>query len=93
MNSMNKARLMLITSMTIFGTIGLFVRNIPVSSGELALYRAVLAAMLIGVYLLVTKQKIPFQNIKKELLEGTGKETKAGQVWRGGGPGRREGER
>ena len=68
MNSMNKARLMLITSMTIFGTIGLFVRNIPVSSGELALYRAVLAAMLIGVYLLVTKQKIPFQNIKKELF-------------------------
>jgi len=68
MNSMNKARLMLITSMTIFGTIGLFVRNIPVSSGELALYRAVLAAVLIGVYLLVTKQKIPFQNIKKELF-------------------------
>ena len=35
----------------------------------------------------------PGQNIKKELLEGTGKETKAGKVWRGGGPGRREGER
>ena len=39
-------RLMLITSMTVFGTLGLFVRNIPVSSGELALYRAVLAALL-----------------------------------------------
>ena len=36
-------RLMLIMSMTVFGTLGLFVRNIPVSSGELALYRAVLA--------------------------------------------------
>ena len=33
------------------------------------------------------------QNIKKQLLEGTGKETKAGQVWRGGSPGRREGQR
>lgn len=45
--------------MTVFGTLGLFVRNIPVSSGELALYRAVLAALLIGVYLLVSRQKIP----------------------------------
>lgn len=60
-------RLMLITSMTIFGTLGLFVRNIPVSSGELALYRAVLAALLIAVFLLMTKQKIPFANIKKEV--------------------------
>lgn len=60
-------RLMLITSMTIFGTLGLFVRNIPVSSGELALYRAVLAALLIAVFLLMTKQKILFANIKKEV--------------------------
>lgn len=60
-------RLMLITSMAIFGTLGLFVRNIPVSSGELALYRAVLAAILIAVFLIVTRQKIPFANIKKEV--------------------------
>lgn len=60
-------RLMLIMSMTVFGTLGLFVRNIPVSSGELALYRAVLAALLIGVYLLVSRQKIPFARIKKEV--------------------------
>lgn len=59
-------RLILIASMTIFGTLGLFVRNIPVSSGELALYRAVLAALLIAVFLLVTNQKISFANIKKE---------------------------
>ncbi|MBR6568616.1 MAG: EamA family transporter [Clostridia bacterium] len=60
-------RLMLIASMTIFGTIGIFVRNIPVSSGELALYRAVMAALLIGGFLLITKQKIPLTKIKKEL--------------------------
>ena len=60
-------RLMLILSMTIFGTLGLFVRNISVSSGELALYRAILAAVLIGLFLLVTKQKIPFTNIKKDI--------------------------
>lgn len=60
-------RLMLVTSMAIFGTLGLFVRNIPVSSGELALYRAVLAAVLIGGYLLFTRQKIPFGKIKREV--------------------------
>lgn len=59
---------MLITSMVIFGTLGPFVRNIPVASGELALYRACLAAVLIGLFLLVTRQKIPFREIKKELL-------------------------
>lgn len=58
---------MLVVSMTIFGTLGVFVRNIPVSSGELALYRAVLAALLIAVFLIVTRQKIPFANIKKEV--------------------------
>lgn len=61
------ARTMLIISMTVFGTIGLFVRNIPLPSGEIALYRAVLASILIGAFLLVTKQKIPFGKIKKEL--------------------------
>ncbi len=55
-------------SMAVFGTIGFFVRNISVSSGELALYRAVLAAVLIGMYLLVTGQKIPFRKIGKEVL-------------------------
>lgn len=64
---MKSARMMLITSMVIFGTIGLFVRNIPVTSGELALYRAILAAVVISGYLLATKQRIPFRSIKREL--------------------------
>ncbi|MBQ8782463.1 MAG: EamA family transporter [Clostridia bacterium] len=60
-------RLMLIVSMAVFGSLGLFVRNIPLSSGELALYRAVMAAVMIGGFLLITKQKIPFAKIKKEI--------------------------
>lgn len=60
-------RIMLIISMTVFGTLGLFVRNISVSSGELALYRAILAALLIAAFLAVTKQKIPFSEIRKEI--------------------------
>ena len=67
MKEKKSPRLMLIASMAIFGTLGPFVRNIPVSSGELALYRAVLAALLLAVYFIVTKQKIPFGEIKKEI--------------------------
>lgn len=67
MNKLKSPRRMMIFSMVIFGTLGLFIRNIPVSSGELALYRAILAAVLIVVYLGITKQKIPFANIKKEV--------------------------
>lgn len=62
------ARLMLSISMIIFGTIGLLSRNIDVSSGELALYRAVLASVLLIVYLLIKKQKIHLKEIKKELI-------------------------
>lgn len=67
MKKLNNPRILLVISMAVFGTIGLFVRNIPLESGEIALYRAVLAAILIGLYLLVTKQKIPFKAIKKEI--------------------------
>ena len=60
-------RLVMIAAMAIFGTLGLFVRNISVTSGELALYRAILAAILIASFLLATRQKIPFREIRKEL--------------------------
>lgn len=65
----NAAKLLLAVSMFLFGTLAPFVRNIGVSSGELALYRAVLAAVLVGGYRLITKQTIPFKQMaKKELL-------------------------
>ena len=59
---------MLMASMFIFGTLSPFVRNISVSSGELALYRAILAALVIGGFLLITRQTIPFKTIRKELI-------------------------
>lgn len=64
---MKSARMMLILSMAVFGTLGPFVRSIPVSSAELALYRAVLASLLIGLDLLVTRQRIPFAKIRRSL--------------------------
>lgn len=67
MNSAKKSRMMLIISMVSFGTLAPFVRNIHVSSGELALYRAILASLLIGGYLLATRQKLNLSAIRKEL--------------------------
>jgi len=76
MKSNNKSRLMLAASMAIFGTLAPFVRNIAVTSGELALYRAILAAIIITLFMAITKQKIPFRDIRKELplllLSGAG---------------------
>jgi drug/metabolite transporter (DMT)-like permease len=60
-------RVMLIASMTIFGTVGLLVRYVPLASGELALYRAVMAVLLIGVYLVITRRKLDLSKIKKAL--------------------------
>lgn len=67
MNQIKNPRLMMISAMAIFGTLGLFVRKIPVSSGELALYRACLAAVLLGIFLLLTRQPIPVSKIRREL--------------------------
>ena len=64
---MKRARMMLVTSMVIFGTIGLFKKAIPITSGELALYRAILAmALLLGV-MLVTRQRIPLKKLGRQL--------------------------
>lgn len=68
MKKQMNAKIMLGLSMAIFGTLGLFTRNIAVSSAELALYRAILAATLIMGYLGITKQKIDVKGIKKEIL-------------------------
>ena len=59
--------MMMVTAMAVFGTVALFVRNISVSSSEIALYRAVMAALLLGAFLLLSGQKIDFRAIRKEL--------------------------
>ena len=67
MKKLKNPGVMLALAMVTFGTLGPFVRNIPVSSGELALYRAVLASILLGAYLAVTKQPLRLKTIRKEL--------------------------
>jgi len=63
----SRARLSLIASMAIFGTIGLFVRRIGVSSAELALYRAVIAAVLLTAYFVFTRTRLTLASIRREL--------------------------
>lgn len=67
MKFLKSPRAMIIIAMTVFGTLGPFVRNIAVSSGELALYRAVMAAVLLAGYLGLSGQKLNLKSLKKEL--------------------------
>ena len=67
MRSSLKPRLMIALSMTVFGTIAIFVRNIPLTSAQLSLSRAVIAAVLIGLYLLVGGKRIAFRGLGRQL--------------------------
>ncbi len=63
-----KQKMQMILSMVIFGTLAPFVRGIDLTSGELALYRAVLALLFIGSYMLATGQKLVFKQLGREIL-------------------------
>ena len=62
-----EARGAMILAMGIFGTVGIFVRKIGLPSGESALYRAVLAILLVGGVLLVRREPLPLRKIGREL--------------------------
>ena len=62
-----KARFEIVFSMAAFGTIAVFVRNIGLPSGEVALYRAVIAALALFLWQLCTRQTVRWQDVEKEL--------------------------
>lgn len=62
-----RARLAMIVSASVFGTLGLFVRRIEVASAELALYRAVLAAVFLLLFFLVRRKRLRLREIRKSL--------------------------
>ena len=62
-----KAKLEIIGAMAAFGTIGAFVRHIPLPSGELALYRALIAAGAIFLWQLCTGRGLGIKDVKAEL--------------------------
>lgn len=62
-----KARFEIVFSMAAFGTIAVFVRNTGLPSGEVALYRAVIAALALFLWQLCTRQTVRWKDVKKEL--------------------------
>lgn len=60
-------RLMVLLSMAVFGTIAPFVRAVPLSSGGLALCRAVLASLFLLAVFAVTGQKPPVKGLGRAL--------------------------
>ena len=61
------AKLKIIFAMAVFGTIALFVKNIPLSTGEISLYRAVIATISILLYKKFSGTKLEFSKIKKDI--------------------------
>lgn len=62
-----KAKLKNIFSMTVFGTIAIFVKNIPLSTGEISLFRAIIGLIVIYIYKLISGNRIGFKDMKKDL--------------------------
>lgn len=65
---MNKAKIQMIASMAIFGTIALFVRNIPLASSQVALFRAVFALACLTAMKAVKKQPLPLKGTGRDAL-------------------------
>lgn len=69
MDSANRgAKFQLILSMIIFGTIGIFVRFIPYSSGVIAMTRGIVGALFLLGFIAIKRRKPDFAAIKKNLV-------------------------
>ena len=66
-NTETKSLLSLITSMVIFGTIGIFRKYIPYSSSIVAFFRGAIGALFLALLILLKREKISFSTIKKNL--------------------------
>ncbi|MBQ4065308.1 MAG: EamA family transporter [Clostridia bacterium] len=68
MNETTKARISLISAMLIFGTIGIFRRYIPLSSGQIALARGVVGALFLTGAMAFKGLKLDAGAIKKNAV-------------------------
>ncbi len=68
MKSENKAKLELISSMLIFGTIGIFVRYIPLPSSIIALARAVIGVLFLMLFMIIRGKKVKWKDIRNNLF-------------------------
>ena len=61
-------KIKMIGVMIVFGTLGLFVKNIPLSSGEIALFRGIIATLSIGIYHLIVGKKMTLPRKRKDAI-------------------------
>ena len=70
-----RARVSIIAAMIVFGSIGIFVRNINLSSLEIALIRAIIGSLFLVMVGVVLRIKISIKDIKANglllILSGT----------------------
>ena len=68
MKQENKSKIMIILAMTIWGTIGIFRRYIPMSSGTIAFTRGLIGTIFLLLVILIGRKKISFKAIKENLI-------------------------
>lgn len=61
------AKVKIVCSMMVFGTLGIFIKKIPLASSEIAFFRAIIATVAILVYQLISRKFVRFSKFKKEL--------------------------
>ena len=66
-NAVNTARLAIIVSMLIFGTIGIFVRHVPMPSSVIALVRGVVGTLFLLVFSRLRKTPVDWAGVRKSL--------------------------
>ena len=67
MKAERSARLQIITAMVLFGTIGIFVRHIPLPSSIIALVRGAVGSVFLLTVTLLRGKKLDWNSIKKNL--------------------------
>lgn len=64
---MKKEKYLLAIIMIGFGSIGLFVKSVPFTSGQIALARGAIGSLFIFLYTLISKQKLSWSRIRPNL--------------------------
>ena len=62
---MTKAKFRLLAAMTIFGTVGIFVRYIPLPGATVAFFRGILGLLFMVIAMTLTGKKLDFSAIRK----------------------------
>ena len=65
---MRTAQIKLLSAMALWGTMSLFVKNINLTSAEIALYRAIIAVVTLVLLRVLLHQKIDWQACRKDWL-------------------------